>query len=192
MVDPRKCILYEIFAAHQTGPGQWRAGSGAIFDLNSNELRHTSWTSADAAGLPIIPGLIRYDEVEAGAIEHALRFTIPHTQASYVWPGRHKASSNSSANVPPMGLRFRLRADFDISNYSLTNRVILKALKKYGMFLADNGSAVFISGLQDNRWDVDDLHMLGGVTAADFEAVDESDLQKSANSGAVNPAALKP
>jgi len=192
MVDQAKCVLYEIYKAHQTGPGQWGAGAGAIFNLKSNELRKANWTSADAAGLPIFPGLVRYDEVESGEIDHALRFTIPHTQAAYVWPARHKASGNTSLNVPPMGVRFRLRAGFDLSNYSLANRVILKALKKYGMFLADNGSAVFISGLQDSRWDIDDLHKLGGVTAADFEAVDESDLQKSSNSGAVNLSALKP
>jgi hypothetical protein len=191
IIDPRTCKLYEIWLAHQTGPGQWTAGCGAIFDLKSNDLRPAGWTSADAAGLPMFPGLVRYDEIQAGEIDHALRFTIPHTQAAYIWPGRHKASSNTSPNVPPMGLRFRLRADFDISGFSLTNRIILTALKKYGMFLADNGGAIFVQGTQSDRWNTDDLHKLTGVTAADFEAVDESGLQKSANSAAVNPAALK-
>ncbi len=190
-IDPRTCMLYELWASYKINAGQWKAGSGAVFNLKSNDLRKSGDTSADAAGLPIFPGLVRYEEIEAGEIDHALRFTIPKTQANFIWPARHQASNDTNPNTPPMGLRLRLKADFDISNYSKTNRIILKALKKYGMFLADNGTGIFISGVPSKSWDNDDLHKLGGVTAADFEAVDESDLQKSTNSAAVDPAAVK-
>ena len=191
MVDERRCLLYEIYDAHPVGDGTWTAGSGIIMDLTSNALRAEGKTSADAAGLPILPGLVRYDEVQAGAINHALRFTVPHTQSAWVWPGRHKASKNADLKLVPMGERFRLRADFDISKYSKTNQVIMKALKKYGMFMADNGSAMFISGVSDKRWDDSDLHKLSDMKAEDFEAVDESDWQMMLDSARVDPLAFK-
>jgi hypothetical protein len=161
----------------------WIAGSGAIFNLLSNALRTSGWTSTDAAGLPVLPGLLRYDEVAAGEIRHAIRFTVPQTQNAFVWPARHFASSLTGAQYPPMGARFRLRAGFDISGYSAVNQVILQALKRYGMILADNGSAWFISGAPDSRWNNDDLHNLGAITGSDFEAVDVSSLMIDPNSG---------
>jgi hypothetical protein len=191
VIDPRRCLLRELFAAHKQPDGSWKAGSGIRMDLTSNQLRAEGKTSADAAGLPIFPGLVRYDEVASGSINHALRFTIPHTQAAYIWPARHKASRDSNPNLPPMGQRFRLRPDFDISRYSKTNQVIMTALKRYGMFLADNGGAMFLSGVSDKRWDDDDLHRLGGMTAADFIAVDESEWQMMGDSGRVDPLSLK-
>jgi hypothetical protein len=191
VVDPRTCVLYELFSAFPQADGSWKAGSGIKMDLTSNALRRADWTSADAAGLPILPGLVRYDEVAAGAINHALRFTIPVTQSTYVWPARHKASKNGDLTVPPMGARFRLRADFDVSKYSKTNQVILKCLQKYGMILADNGSSMFVSGVADKRWDDSDLKKLGEVKAEDFEAIDESDLQLLPDSGRVNPLKVK-
>ncbi len=191
VVDPRTCLLYELYAAYPQPDGTWKAGSGIRMDLTDNALRASGKTSADAAGLPILPGLVRYDEVEAGAINHALRFTIPHTQNAYVWPARHKASSLADPAVAPMGERFRLRADFDISKYSKTNQIIMKCLKKYGIILADNGSAMFISGVADRRWDDSDLHKLGDIKAQDFEAVDESDLQLLPDSGRADPLSIK-
>ncbi|HTB18166.1 MAG TPA: hypothetical protein VK708_08610 [Bryobacteraceae bacterium] len=181
-VDTTNCILYEMWSAYpQTA--SWQAGSGAIFNLASNALRPTGWTSADAAGLPVFPGLMKYDEVLAGAITHAIRLTVPNTQKAYVWPARHYASSLTGLQYPPMGARFRLRADFDISSFSATNQIILTALKKYGMIIADNGSAWYISGVPDSRWNDDDLHNLGQLSGADFEAVDVSGLMLNANSG---------
>jgi hypothetical protein len=181
-VDVDNCILYELYAAYpQTA--SWKAGSGAIFNLLSNNLRVATWTSADAAGLPIFPGLVRYDEIAAGEIRHALRFTVPKTQKAYVWPARHYASSLTGAQYPPMGVRFRLRADFDISSFSPTNQIILRALKKYGMMIADNGSAWYLSGAPDSRWSNDDLHNLGNLHGSDFEVVDVSGLMISADSG---------
>ena len=191
VIDQHRCILYELFAARPKPDGSWTAISGIKMDLTSNQLRPDGKTSADAAGLPIFPGLVRYDEVASGAINHALRFTLPHTQNAYVWPARHKASSNPSLIVPPMGTRFRLRADFDISKYSKQNQVIMKALKRYGMFLSDNGGAMFLSGVSDKRWDNRDLRKLGAMTAEDFEAVDESSLQMTPDSAQVNPLALR-
>ncbi len=192
LIDPRRCLLYELWSTTHVGPHQWKAGSGVIFDLNKNNMGRAGYTSADAAGLPIFPGLIRYDEIEAGAIEHALRYTVPRTQAAYIWPASHMASRNLDLNLPPMGLRLRLRATFDISGFSPTNQIILTALKRYGMILADNGLGIFITGSPDKRWDDDDLHKLASITALDFEAVDESALQKTVNSTAIDPAALKP
>jgi hypothetical protein len=181
-VDTGNCILYELYAAYpQTA--SWQAGSGAIFNLLSNNLRPATWTSADAAGLPIFPGLVRYDEILAGEIRHALRFTVPHTQRAYVWPARHYASSLTGIQYPPMGVRFRLRADYDISGFSAANQTILRALKKYGMMIADNGSAWYISGAPDSRWDDSDLHNLSQVTGAAFEVIDVSSLMVSADSG---------
>jgi hypothetical protein len=181
-VDVDNCILYELYAAYpQTA--SWQAGSGAIFNLLSNSLRVATWTSADAAGLPIFPGLVRYDEIAAGEIGHALRFTVPKTQKAYVWPARHYASGLTAAQYPPMGVRFRLRADFDISSFSPTNQIILRALKTYGMMIADNGSAWYLSGAPDSRWNNDDLHNLGKIQGSDFEVVDVSGLMISADSG---------
>jgi len=181
-IDTTNCILYEMWSAYPQA-ASWEAGSGAIFNLKSNKLRPAGWTSADAAGLPIFPGLVKYDEVLAGTIRHALRFTVPHTQQAYVWPARHYASSLTDPKYPPMGTRFRLRANFNISGFSATNQIILKALKKYGMMIADNGSAWYLSGAPDSRWNDDDLHNLGKLTGADFEAVDVSPMMVNENSG---------
>jgi hypothetical protein len=183
VVDSSRCILYELFSAYPEGGG-WAAGSGAVFDLRSNALRPAGWTSADAAGLPILPGLVRYDEVASGEITHALRFTVPRTRRAYVWPARHQASTLTGLQYPPMGQRFRLKAGFDLSGFSPESRVILSALKKYGMILADNGGAWFISGVPDERWDNDLLVTeLRRVKGSDFEAVDESSLMLSPDSG---------
>lgn len=181
-VDTTNCILYELYSAYPQS-SSWQAGSGSIYNLGSNALRTAGWTSADAAGLPIFPGLVRYDEILSGEIRHALRFTVPQTRRAYVWPARHYASSLTGTQYPPMGVRFRLRADFDISGYSPTNQIILKALKKYGMMIADNGSAWFLSGAPDSRWNNDDLHLLGNVRGSDFEVVDVSGLMISPDSG---------
>ncbi len=199
VVDSDTCTLYELYAASPTGNGGWTAGSGAIFNLRSNALRPAGWTSADAAGLPILPGLARYDEVQAalapgglGYIPHALRFTVQNTQRAYIWPARHHASSNTSANVPPMGVRFRLKASYDISRFPPQSRVILRTLQLYGMIIADNGSNWYISGAPDPGWNDDDLHNLGGVTGANFEAVDESTLMVDPNSAQVRATPLTP
>jgi hypothetical protein len=181
-IDTTNCILYEMWSAYPQS-ASWEAGSGAIFNLASNALRPAGWTSADAAGLAVFPGLVKYDEVLAGAINHAIRLTVPQTQQAFVWPARHYASSLTNAEYPPMGVRFRLKADFDISSFSAANQIILTALKKYGMMLADNGSAWYISGAPDSRWSDDDLHNLGSITGADFEAVDVSPMMVNANSG---------
>ena len=171
IIDRDNWKLYELFDARKIS-GSWQAGSGAIFDLASNSLRPAGWTSADAAGLPIFPGLVRYDEVvEQGEIRHALRFTASRTRRAYVSPARHYASSNSSASLPPLGMRVRLKATVDIANYPAHARVILRALKKYGMLLADNGSNWFISGAPDSRWDDDALATIRGIKGADFEVV---------------------
>jgi hypothetical protein len=180
-IDTTNCILYEMWSAYPQA-ASWEAGSGAIFNLKTNKLRPAGWTSADAAGLPIFPGLVKYDEVLAGVIRHALRFTVPQTQQAYVWPARHYASSLTDPKYPPMGTRFRLRANFNISGFSATNQIILKALKKYGMMIADNGSAWYLSGAPDPRWNDDDLHNLGKLTGADFEVVDVSPMMVNENS----------
>jgi hypothetical protein len=185
VVDRDNCVLYELFYAYRQANGSWDAGSGAIYDLRSNALRPSGWTSADAAGLPIFPGLVRYDEVTAGEIAHALRFTAPQTQAAFVWPARHEASSLTGAQYPPMGLRLRLKAAFDVSGFSPPVQVILQALKRYGMILADNGSAWFLSGVPDSRWDDDMLvGELARVHGSDFEAVDMSPMMVAPDSGA--------
>ncbi len=185
VVDRDNCVLYEMFYAFPQPDGSWQAGSGAVFSLQSNALRPAGWTSADAAGLPILPGLVRYDEVATGEIEHALRFTAPQTRRAYVWPARHYASSLTGTQYPPMGQRFRLRADFDVTGFSSEVQVILQALKKYGMILADNGSAWYILGMPDARWDNDHLHELHQIHGSDFEAVDVSSLMVDADSGQV-------
>jgi hypothetical protein len=171
MVDRRACMLWELYAVEHSASG-WTAGSGAIWDLRSNALRPDGWTSADAAGLPIAPGLARYEEVAAGVIPHALRFTVPTTRSAHIYPARHDAGSGTSASLPPMGLRLRLKASVDISGFGPQSRVILTALKRYGMILADNGSAYYISGSSDLRWDDDELHDLGLVKGSMFEVVD--------------------
>ena len=185
VIDTDNCMLYELFNAEPQVNDEWDADSGAKYDLTSNALRPAGYTSADAAGLPIFPGLVRYDEVEAGAINHALRFTVSQTQQAYVWPARHFASSYTEPEYPPMGQRFRLKADYDISGFSEDNQVILQALKTYGMILADNGSSVYLSGVPDDRWDNDDLQELQQVTASAFEAVDVSSLMVDSDSGQV-------
>ncbi len=183
VLDHEACVLYELYDAWPQPDGSWQAGSGAIFDLNSHALRPDDWTSADAAGLPILPGLVRYEEVAAGEIRHAIRFTAPRTRKAHIWPARHDASNLSSAQYPPMGQRFRLKADFDLSGFSTEVQVILRALKKYGLILADNGSPWFISGVPDERWDNDLLHELHQVPGSAFEAVDESSLMIDPDSG---------
>jgi hypothetical protein len=177
VVDRDACRLYELYDARRTATG-WAAGSGAIWDLRSNALRPATWTSADAAGLPILPGLARYDEVAAGAIDHALRFTAPRTRRAFVFPARHYASDSNDPSLPPMGLRVRLRASFDTSGFPPQARVVLEALKRYGMILADNGSPWYVTGAPDPRWSNDDLHALGRVRGSDFEVVDTSRLPR--------------
>jgi hypothetical protein len=171
VIDKDNKKLYELFSAYPQGTG-WRAGSGAVFDLTSNQLRPAGWTSADAAGLPIFPGLARYDEaVTQGVINHALRFTVARSRRAYVAPATHFASSNTDPNLPPMGMRVRLKAGFDVAPFPPSVRVILTALKKYGMFVADNGSNWYISGAPDPRWSDDDLATIGQVKGNDFEVV---------------------
>jgi hypothetical protein len=172
--------LYEIFSAYRSKDGKgWRAGSGAVFGLTSNKLRPAGWTSADAAGLPIFPGLVRYDEVvEKGEIRHALRFTVRKSQRAYIKPATHFASRSRDPKLPPMGLRVRLRKDFDISKYPKSAQVILKCLKTYGMFLADNGGDWFISGAPNPKWKPDELRWLKKVKGKDLEAVDTGKLVK--------------
>lgn len=183
VLEKDNCMLYELYAAERQPDNSWVAGSGAIFDLNSHALRPAGWTSADAAGLPILPGLVRYDEVAAGEINHAIRFTAEDTQRAYLWPARHFASSNTGTNYPPMGLRLRLKADFDISTYPPEIQVILQAMKTYGLILADNGSSWYISGVPDERWDNDILHDMDDVQGSDFEVVDVSGLMINPDSG---------
>jgi hypothetical protein len=181
-IDVDNCILYEIYAAFPQA-ASWQGGSGAIFSLLSEALRPATWTSADAAGLPIFPGLVRYDEIVSGEIRHAIRFTVPHTLNAFVWPARHEASSLTGSQYPPMGARFRLKASFDISGFSPTNQIILRAMQRYGMMLADNGSSWYISGAPDSRWDNSDLHHLTGILGSEFEAVDVAPLMVDPNSG---------
>jgi hypothetical protein len=174
--DRSACRLYELYAAAKSG-GAWTAGSGAIWNLRSNALRPDGWTSADAAGLPILPGLARYEEVARGAILHALRFTAPHTRTSHIYPARHDAGESGSASLPPMGLRVRLKASVDISGFGPQARVILAALKRYGMILADNGSPWYVTGAPNSHWNDDQLHALHQLTGSDFEVVDTSALR---------------
>ncbi len=176
VVDRSTCRLYELFDAVKKSDG-WHAGSGAIWSLSSNALRPKGWTSADAAGLPILPGLVRYSEVAAGAIRHALRFTAPETRRAYIYPARHYASDSNDAGLPPMGLRVRLKASVDISGYGPQARVLLTALKRYGMILADNGSPWYVTGAPDPRWNDDELHRLQQLHGSDFEVVDTGSLR---------------
>jgi hypothetical protein len=170
-VDRDHCKLFEMYAASPQAD-HWEASSGAVFDLRSNALRPDGWTSADAAGLPIFPGLVRYDEVARGHIDHALRFTVASTQRGFIHPATHDASSSTNPSLPPMGLRFRLKANFDLSGYHGQARVVLDALKKYGMIVADNGSNWFLTGAADSRWDDNDLSQLKTVPGSAFEVVD--------------------
>ena len=176
MWDTEGCNLYELFNARKSG-GAWLADSGAVWDLRSNALRPNGWTSADAAGLPILPGLARWDEVNAGVIRHALRFTAPRTCPAHIYPARHDAGSYSCSTYPPMGLRIRLKSSVDISGFGPQAQVILLALKRYGMLLADNGSAMYVTGAPHANWDDDDLHDFGQLHGADFEVVDTSSLR---------------
>ncbi len=170
VIDKDNKILYELYRAFKVAGG-WEADSGAKWDLTANDLRPKYWTSADAAGLPIYPGLVRYNEVNAGEITHTLRFTVSRTQRGFIHPARHFASSSTNPDLPPMGLRLRLKKNFDISGFSQSNQVILRALKKYGMMVADNGGAWFISGAPDSRWDDEDLHQLSTIKGDNFEVV---------------------
>ena len=171
VVDSGNCKLYEMYAAQYVGPG-WNAGSGAVFDLSSDALRPDYWTSADAAGLPILAGLVRYDEAaQNGAIYHALRFTVHATQAGFIHPATHFASSSTNPALPPMGLRVRLKAGFDVSTFTGASHALLVALQHYGMFVADNGSDWYITGSTDTRWDDNVLNQLKSVPASAFEVV---------------------
>lgn len=183
VVDAGRCKLYETYSSFPNLDGSWNAASGAVWSLNSNALRTNTWTSADAAGLPIYPGLVKYDEVASGVVRHAIRFTAPRTQQAYIWPARHQASDSTDPNLPPMGLRVRLKANVDLSSYPQPVRVILQGLKDYGMFLADNGSPWYISGAPDPRWDNNMLHAMDNLNGFDFEAVDESGLMLDPDSG---------
>ena len=175
------CFLYELYSAYPGSNGSWSAGSTAVWDMTTTSQRPYTWTSADAAGLPIFPGLVRYDEIAAGKISHALRFTVSQSRAAFVSPATHWASSSTSSSLPPMGARLRLKASFDISGYSAANQVILKALKQYGMILADNGSSIYISGAPDDRWDNNDLHNLGNLKGSDFEVVQMGTIYTASN-----------
>jgi hypothetical protein len=177
VLDRDACRLYETFDSHYVGPG-WRCGSGAIFDLRSNALRPDGWTSADAAGLPILPGLVRLEEVRSGTIRHALRFTTRRTQRAYVHPATHFASSSSDPDLPPMGLRVRLKAAHDVTRFRGASRVIVEALRTHGMFVADNGSDWFISGETNRAWDDDDLEQLKSVPASAFEVVRPGEIHR--------------
>ncbi len=183
IIDRDARILYELYAAEQQADGSWAAGSGAVFDLSGYTLRSPGWTSADAAGLAILPGLVRYDEVKDGKINHALRFTASSTKRAYVWPARHYASSVTDPAYPPMGQRFRLKSSFNTAGYPEQVRTVLEALKKYGMILSDNGAPWYITGEPDERWDNDALHTLHQLKGSDFEAVDSSSLMINENSG---------
>ena len=179
VVDRDECVLYELFDARPHDEGaRWTAGSGARWDLDSNALRPKGWTSADAAGLPILPGLVRYDEVAAGEINHALRFTVSRTRRHYIYPARHFASSWTSRNLPAMGQRFRLKKSYEIKGFPRQARIVLRALKRYGMIVADNGSDWFISGSPHDRWDNDQLRALKSVKGRHFVVVDTSKLAR--------------
>ena len=179
VVDRARCKLYELFAAYpRDGGTRWDAGSGAIWSLRSNKLRPETWTSADAAGLAILPGLARWDEVKRGRINHALRFTVPETRRAYIYPARHFASDSNDPDLPAMGQRFRLKASYPIDGFPRQARVVLAALKRYGMIVADNGSAWYVTGAPNRHWDNDALHTLGDVPGSAFEVVDTSELPR--------------
>ena len=181
VLDNSNCFLYEMFSSYPNGNGTWNADSAAVWDLLANEQRPWTWTSADAAGLPIFPGLARYDEVAAGQIKHALRFTLPQSRAAMTPPASHWAANSTSSVAPPMGMKLRLKSSFDISSFSSPNQIILTALKTYGMIMADNGSAMYLSGAPDSRWDNNDLHNLGQVPASAFEVVQMNPIYTASN-----------
>jgi hypothetical protein len=183
VVTADTCELFETWDTSDTASG-WTAGSGAHWSLSSDALRPNTWTSADAAGLPILPGLLRYDEVQSGHVDHAIRFTTNITDDSYLWPARHAASSNHNANLPPMGARFRLKASFSLAGYSAQAQTVLRAMQTYGLVLADNGSPWYFQGTADNAWPDALIEELKTIPASAFEAVDTSSLEISANSGA--------
>ena len=176
LLDRDACRLYELGGLEKRGSG-WHAWAGAMWSLRSNRVRPAGWTSADAAGLPIFPGLARYDEVRRGVIDHALRFTVERTRRSYLYPARHFASSLTDVNLPPMGLRVRLKASFDVRPFPRQARVVLVALKRYGMMVADNGADWYITGAPNRGWSNDQLHTLGRVKGSSFEVVDTSKLR---------------
>jgi hypothetical protein len=183
ILDNDTCTLYELFSAYLTN-GSWTAGSGAIWNLTSNNLRPLDWTSADAAGLPIYPGLLKYEEVASGEINHAIRFTIQNSQKAYVWPARHEASTKTQTNLPPMGTRFRLKSNFNMTGFPKQIQVIFTAMQRYGLIVADNGSNWFVSGDPHDLWDNDMLHTyMNKITGNNFEAVDCSGLMENVNSG---------
>jgi hypothetical protein len=183
IVDTGTCRLYELWNVHRTISGRWHAGSGATWSLTSDALRRKGWTSADAAGLAILPGLLRYDEVRAGAVDHAIRFTANITSQGYLWPARHAAGSTTdTAHYPPMGARFRLKASFPISSYRADTRVVLAAMKRYGLVLADNGSPWYFQGTADNAWPSGLLDQLKKIPASAFEAVNTAGLEISSTS----------
>jgi hypothetical protein len=192
VVDRDACRLWELYSAYpKNGGASWTAGSGATWSLSSNAMRPLGWTSGDAAGLPILPGLVRYDEVAAGEIDHVIRFTAPKTANAYVWPASHRAGTGGASD-PPMGTWLRLKAGYDISRFSAQNQVILRALEKHGMILADNGSSLFMSGVPDARWNNSDLNALKSVPGSAFEVVDVSSLKVSSTSYAVAGAPSPP
>jgi hypothetical protein len=185
VVNKKTCRLYETFATRQASSGKWHAGSGATWKLRGNALRPQGWTSADAAGLPILPGLLRFGEVHKGNVDHAIRFTTNVTDRRHVWPARHDAGSVSDPSYPPMGARFRLKASFPISSYRADTQTVLRAMKRYGLVLADNGSPWFFQGARDSRWPSGLLDQLKSIPASAFVAVDTSSLQVSASSAQV-------
>lgn len=182
VVDRDACVLYETWSTYPDGHGGWTAGSGAVFDLKSNATRPAGWTSADAAGLPILPGLVRYDEVANGTVDHAIRITVPRSSRAYVWPARHQAGSTTDPNVPPMGAWFRVKASVDENRFDPVVRPIIRALKTYGGVVADNGAAWYLSGVPDARWDNDALATLSRLVGSDWEAVDTTSLVVDPNS----------
>ena len=177
VLQEQTCQLYELFAASAQPDGSWVAASGAHFDLTSGALRTIGWTSADAAGLPILPGLVRYDEVAAGRIDHAIRVTFSRTQRGFILPATHFASSDPDPTLPAMGMRLRLRADFDVSSLTGQARVIAAAMQRYGLIVADNGSNWFFQGAPDPGWNDDDLNQLKAIPGTDFEVVDTGPVQ---------------
>jgi hypothetical protein len=191
MVDKSTCTLYELYAAAYDPSGS-TAGSGAIWDLRSNDLRPAGWTSADAAGLPILPGLLRRDEVAAGVVDHAIRVTAARTDRSFLWPARHQAGAARDPNLPPMGGRFRLRSDFDLSPYRADTKVVLRAMQRYGLIVADNGSDWYFTGTSEEGWDTGLLDELKRIPAGAFEAVDASSLMVDPDSGQAGTAAPAP
>jgi hypothetical protein len=185
MVDPKTCTLYELYAADYHPGGKSTAGSGAIWDLDSNRLRPSTWTSADAAGLPILAGLVNYNEVMSGHLDHAIRFTAPVTDDTFIWPARHEASDEHNPDLPPMGARFRLKASFHLPR-SLCARAcqtVVTAMKNYGLILADNGSSWFFQGTADRRWTYTFVDQLKQIPASAFVAVNEASLMCAPNSG---------